>query len=241
MNLLNVIIILFILLCMVTGLKRGFIKETVNVVGNVVILIISFLFMNSLATILYQFLPFINLGLLDISLSALNILVYQIISFGIIYFILNAILRIIISLTNIIDKLINALVIIRPVSSFLGMIVGFISGYVITFIILLILSIPFSTNNTFYSSSIGNFILEKTPIFASLTTNIRNTTKEIYSLANTIKNDNQRIKNSNQYNLEVLDIMLKHKLISVETIDNLIEQGKLGDIKNINKVLNKYR
>ena len=241
MNLLDGIIIIFVLLCMVMGSKRGVIRETVNVIGNIVLLALSFSLMGSVANMLYKFMPFLNLGLLDINLSALNILVYQIIAFAIVFFVLNLILRIILAVTNIVDLLLNLLAVVKPFSSFLGAIVGLLSGYITAFIILIILSVPFSSSKTFHESKLNSFILEKTPIFTSLTTNLRNATNDIYILTTTISNDTNKLSKANVYNLQILNIMLKYHIISIDTVDELIQKNKLGDISNLNSILYQYR
>lgn len=241
MNIIDIVIILFILMCMVSGLKRGFIKETVDVVGNIIMLILSFSLMGNVAEYLYQFMPFLNLGLLGITLSALNILVYQIISFAIIYFILNIIFRVILNITKVVDKLINSLLIFHTTSSILGAVVGLISGYLFVFVILVIVSIPLASNSYLHESKLNNFILTKTPILTGLTTNISSATSDIYELTEAISKDKDKLKNSNKYNLKVLDIMLKYNIVSIDTVDDLVEKDKLSDIKNINSVLKKYR
>ncbi len=241
MNIIDVIVILFILLCIVSGLKRGVIKETVNVVGNLFILVLSFSLMGSVAKILYGFMPFFNFGLLGISLSTLNLLVYQIIAFVIIYLILSFIFRLVLSVTKVIDKLVNSLLIFHTASSILGGIVGFIGGFLISFVILIIISVPLADNIHFHESKAADLVLNHTPILTGLTKNLNSATSDIYTLTRRINKDKHKLENSNLYNLEVLAIMLKYEIVSVETIDQLVEQGKLSDMKNINSILNQYR
>ena len=241
MNIIDVIVILFILLCIVSGLKRGVIKEAVYVLGNILILILSFSLMGVFAKILYGFMPFFNFGLLGISLSALNILVYQIISFVILYLIFSSIFRLVLSVTKVIDKLINSLLIFHGLSSILGGIVGFIGGLLVSFVLLIIISVPLADNVYFHESKVADLVLNHTPILTGLTRNMNSATNDIYILTRKISKDSNKIANSNTYNLEILDIMLKYNLVSVDTIDQLVEQNKLSDLKNINSILNKYR
>lgn len=241
MNIIDVIILLFIAMCMVAGLKRGVIKETVSVVGNFLMLVLAFLLMGKVANILYNFVPFLNLHILGISLSALNILVYQIIAFALVYLILSLIFRLILTATKIIDKILNSLILFHGLSSILGAIVGIINGYITTFVILLILSVPFSGNDYFHYSQINNFILKNTPILTNLTSGIHNATNDIYTLSKTIAEDEEKIKHSNEYNLQILNIMLKYQIISIDTVEDLISKDKLSDINNLDSILNQYR
>lgn len=240
-NIIDVIVILFILLCIVSGFKRGVIKETVNVVGNLVVLILSFSLMGSVAKILYGFMPFFNFGLLGISLSALNLLVYQIIAFVIIYLILSFVFRLVLSVTKVIDQLVNSLMIFHAASSVLGGIVGFIGGFLISFVILIIISVPLADNVHFHESKAADLILNHTPVLTGLTRNITSATGDIYTLTQRINKDRRKLENSNLYNLEILGIMLKYHVVSVDEVDQLVEQGKLSDLKNINSILNQYR
>lgn len=241
MNIIDIVVILFILLCVISGLRRGVIKETVDVVGTILTLILSFSLMGSVAGIFYKFMPFLSLGLLGISLSTLNILVYQIIAFAIVYLIINGIFRLVVSLTKVVDKLVSSLLIFNTASSILGGIVGLISGYLFCFVILTIISVPLADNAYFHEAKSTNIILKNTPVLTNLSKNLNNTTTDIYTLTTKISKDPNKVANSNQYNLEMLDIMLKYNIVSTNTIESLREQNKLSDMKNIDKVLNKYR
>ena len=44
----------------------------------------------------------------------------------------------------------------------------------------------------------------------------------------------------NEANLKIVDLMLKHKVVSKKTIEQLIVLDKLDEIKNLDKVLKKY-
>lgn len=241
MNIVNIMIILFILMCIITGFKRGIIRESINVVGNFLIIIISFMLMGNVGNFLCQHLPFLTTGLLGISLSSLNILLYQIIAFALIFFILSFVFKLILTLTKIVDKLINSLLIFHTTSSILGGIVGFFGGYITVFVILLVVSVPLANNSTLHNSIGNTIILKKTPILTGLTAPISNATNDIYNVTVKIAQDPNKLQNSNQYNLEILDIMLKYNVVSIDEIDTLISQNKLNDIKNVNNILQKYR
>ena len=44
----------------------------------------------------------------------------------------------------------------------------------------------------------------------------------------------------NEANLESIDIMLKYKLVSKETIEKLVKSNKLENVENIESILSKY-
>ena len=57
----NVIILLFILVGGVVGLKRGFLKEGVSAIGTIIVLVLSFILKNPVSAILYNNLPCFNI------------------------------------------------------------------------------------------------------------------------------------------------------------------------------------
>ncbi len=82
-----------------------------------------------------------------------------------------------------------------------------------------------------------NKILYNTPVLSDYTSSFTNSVEEIYDLG--VKVSNKEIS-TNEANLETLDIMLKHNVVDKSTVEKLINQNKLDDVKNTNSVLNKY-
>ena len=135
MNIVDTIILLGLFLGAATGFVRGFFKQTVIFLGTILVVVLAFLIKNPLSTIMYQNLPFFKFG----GLTALNILVYEVIAFIIAVTILTLILAIIIKITGIIEKILKFTVILALPSKLLGMIVGIIQSIVIMYIILFIM------------------------------------------------------------------------------------------------------
>ena len=86
-------------------------------------------------------------------------------------------------------------------------------------------------------SYLKNKILKNTPIISRYTNKVVKSTDEIYNLV--IKVDKKKIT-INEANLKIVDLMLKHKVVSKKTIEQLIVLDKLDEIKNLDKVLKKY-
>ena len=82
-----------------------------------------------------------------------------------------------------------------------------------------------------------NQILYKTPILSQSSNNYINTVEEIYNLAEKVSN--KKIS-TNAANLELLDMMLKHKIVNKSTVEILVKLHKLDDVNNIETVLQKY-
>lgn len=243
MNIIDIILILIIVKSAFSGFKRGFFREILDIVALIFSIIIAWNYMDVVADIFYQTLPFFNIKILGVSIVSLNIFLYQIIAFIIMAVLLYAAANIIISITGLIKKAVQLK--LNPkadlIHSLLGGVVGLVNGYVIIFILLFIFS-PFLNNFSYYKQApVKNMILYKTPILTEQIDKYASALKDVTKLSNEINKDKKKIKNSNKYNLEALDIMLKYKLVSIETISALNDQNKLSSIKNVETVLDKYR
>ena len=62
MNIVDILIIIFILFGALLGFKRGFTRELLSLVGIFLILILSFILKNPISVFLYNNLPFFNFG-----------------------------------------------------------------------------------------------------------------------------------------------------------------------------------
>ena len=81
MNIVDIVIVIFLLCGALIGFARGFIKETVIFVGTIVVVIGAFILKDVIAVFLYQNLPFINFGGFFKGITSLNIIFYEIVGF----------------------------------------------------------------------------------------------------------------------------------------------------------------
>ena len=234
-NVFDIGIILLLIMGVVVGFKRGVIKETASLLGIIIVFILSFSLKNVLGNILCTYLPFFKFKGTIEGLSILNIFMYQMIAFLLVFGVLLTLYEIIIKLSKIINKIINITLVLIIPSKILGAILSLIKTYIILTAVFLVLMIPIGHSSVFKESTIINIMLYKTPLISNYISNFSKPINEIYDLLKDIKN-----KNKNNINLEALDIMLKYNVVSKETITNLVNLNKLDDIKNINKVLEKY-
>ena len=232
-NIFSVIIILLILLCGVLGSKRGILKELVIIVGTIVVFILSFFLKDFLAGFFCTYLPFFNFRIPLGNLISLNIIFYQLIAFLILVIIFRLILQILIDVTGIFSKIINATIILALPNKLLGFVVGLLEGYILLFIILNVIAIPMSGSELFMSSGVRSFIVNDTPVLKDCLGGLNYAIEDVLSLSS--KDD----RNTND--LKVIDIMLKYKTVSVEFMDNVKETGKLDDISGLDGVIDKYR
>ena len=221
MNILDALIIIFLILGIMAGFRRGFIKQVVLLVGLVAILVLSFYLKNPVATFLYKHLPFFKFNGIFKGVSILNILLYEVIAFLLVFSILYLILRIVLKITGLIESLLKATIILGFVSKILGGIVGLIESYIIIFIILFITTQPFVNLSGVEDSLIAGKILEYTPVMSSATKNTRNVIKEISELSDTYKKD------SKEFNKKTIEVFIKYNIITEENVDYLRQKGKI--------------
>ena len=232
-NIFSVVIVLLILLCGVLGSKRGILKELVVIVGTIVVFAIAFFLKDPLASFFCTYLPFFNFKIPLGNLVSLNIIFYQLIAFLLIVIVLRLILQILIDVTGIFSKIINATIILAIPNKLLGFVVGLLEGYILMFIILNVVAIPMSGSELFMSSGVRQFIVNDTPVLKDCLGGLNYAIDDVLSLSS---NDDR-----NTNDLKVIDIMLKYKVVSTDFMDNVKETGKLDTISGLDNVINNYR
>lgn len=220
----DIIIIMFILFGAIVGFKRGIIKQSVITIGMIFVLILSFVLKNPVSSLMYKYLPFFTFGGILENVAVLNILLYEVIAFFLVFSILSLILTFLIKISSVIEKLLKATIILAIPSKLLGAIFGIIEYYLIVFIVLFILVQPtFKLNeiDSFNESKLKNVILEKTPFISGMIEDTLNTFKDVSIIINKDKNDD--------FNCEILDVMVKNKVVERKSIDYLYSKNKLKD------------
>lgn len=232
-GLVDLIIIVFIFLGAIIGFKNGVIKETTKFLGLFIVIIVSFILKDKLMIILYENLPFFNFFGIIRGLDAINILLYQLISFLIIFLALMFLLKVLVVITGLVEVLVKMTVFLSFPTKLLGALVGALEFYVYIFIILFVLNTPLLNLSYVNDSMFGKKILNDTPVLSDLT----NDTVSVYSnIWKIIKNKDN--KDRKEINTLVLASLLDHKLISVESAKELVESNKIV-IKD-NSILDNY-
>lgn len=237
MNIFDIGIILLFVSFIVIGFKHGVIKELVSLIGIIVVFLVAFYLKDFLGNILCTFLPFFKFTGSIEGITTVNILVYQIIAFIIIFSILLTIYAAALKVSKLVQTLVNLTIVLIIPSKILGAIVSFIKGYIILFSIFIVLMIPLKNQPLYYESKLINQILYKTPLLSTQTNIFITATTEIYNLGDKVS---KKEISSNEGNSQALDIMLKYKIISRDTAEKLINSKKLENINNAENILNKY-
>ena len=232
----DAVIICLVLLFAVTGLKNGFFKQTVLTIGTILVFIVSYYLKDYIANFLSYNLPFFNFSGPFLGLESVNIIMYQMVAFLICVVFLSAVLVVLLKITKVFEKILTATIILGIPSKILGFIVGLIEGYVIVFIMLFFLSQPAIHLDILEESQFMPKIVNSSPVLSNIVSDTSDTIKEMYVLVDEYRKDN----NSDKFNRNSIDIMLKNKIISVDYVDNLIKKDKLKT-NGLEVVLNKYR
>lgn len=222
MNILDAVIIICLIIGIMGGLRRGLIKEVVLLLGMVICLVLAYNLKDPVSAFMYKNLPFISFGGIFKGVTALNILLYEVIAFLIVFSVFYLVLRILLKVTGLIEKLLKATVILGFFSKIGGAIVGFIESYVLVFIFLFITSQPFLKIRGFEDSKIANRILDSTPIMSNTIEDTRKAINEIYEITKDYKEKDAKV-----YNKQTVDLLIKYNVITEENVDILREKGKI--------------
>ena len=224
LNIFDIGLILVLISFIIVGAHRGVIKELVSLVGLIVIFILSWQLKGIIGNILCIFLPFFEFKGSIAGISSLNIMLYQLIAFLIVFGLLLGIYVFTLKLSRLVQKIVNATIILVIPSKILGALVSFIKGYLIVFIISVILIIPFANVEMFRDSTIINIVLYKTPLLSKYTSTFTKPISDIVELSNSVK-DNKIT--SNEANNKAIEIMLEYNVVDQNTVDKLDDLGKI--------------
>lgn len=237
MNIIDIIIILLVISGLCLGYKRGLTKEVVCFAKFALALVIAFLLKNPLSKLMYEHLPFFEFGGIFKGVTALNIILYEFIAFLLVLGIVMLAFRILLLATTIFEKILNTTIVLSLPSKILGMIVGGIHYYVIAFILLFVISLPvFKMDTQIEESKLRDPIINNTPILSGIVLKTVNIIDEFNVLGEKYKSE----INTDEFNLETIDLFLKYNIITVDSVETLNSKGKLK-INRLEGVLEKYR
>ena len=220
MNIFDIGIILVLLMFIIAGFKNGVINELAELIGIVVIFVLSFLLKGILGNILCIFLPFFDFYGVIQGMSSLNILLYQAIAFILVFSILLTLYIIILKIGKILEKIVRLTIVLWLPSKLLGGLVSLIKGYIILFVLFVLLLIPFGGENypIINDSKLLNHIVYKSPILSNATSNFTNSIREAYELGVMVSN---KEITTNEADLKNLDFMLKYGVVDRKTVEKL--------------------
>ena len=142
------------------------------------------------------------------------------------FFGLTIIFKILLVITKLFEKLLNATIILGIPSKLLGALLGIVQYYVYIFILLYILSLPMFNISYIKDSKFSSDILEKTPFLNK----ICDETKDIVDEVLKSKEEYETTSDVSKYNQKTLNNMIDKKIITKENAKKLIEKGKIKGV-----------
>lgn len=227
---LDIGIVLVLIMFILIGLKNGVIKQTVSLVGLIVMFVVAYNSKGLLGDFFCKILPFDVLPGEIGKLTSLNIIIYEMLSFLIILFLLFLIFEFVLGISKVFSKLVDATIILIIPSRILGAIVGFIEGYIVVFTILLLLMIPTSSLTGFKDSSLAPKIVYSSPILTKSTKSLTKPTEEVMTLITKINKKEITIEEANK---ELLDLELKYKIVKKDTVLEIKDKLKIENLEEI--------
>ncbi len=221
MTIVDVIILLFIMLGAVIGFKKGFIQKTTSFLGLFIVIVLAFILKNPLTVIMYENLPFFNFGGFIRGVEVINVLLYELIAFLVVFAVLIFILKVLILLTGFIEKLLKMTIFLSIPSKILGIFVGAIEAYVYIFLVLVVLTLPIFKLDMIKDSKLADFMLNNTPVISSLAESMVDTYTLVYDI---IRDDN---KSNIEMNEEILKILIDKEIVTKESANKLVEMNKI--------------
>lgn len=222
MNVCDVIIIICLILGGVAGFKAGVIKKLTDFIGMFVVVIAAFELKNYISVIMYENLPFFNFFGLINGIDSLNILLYEVFAFLVVFILLLFILKVLLIVTGLIEKILKATVILSIPSKILGIFVGILESYVYIFIVLVVVTLPIFKADFIRESKIANFMLSDTPVLSSLSSEMIDIYGNVYNIV-----INRKDKSNEEVNTEITKFMIDKKVLSRESAKKLVDRNKL--------------
>lgn len=223
----NIIIILIFLADIRKGYKKGLIQSIIQFITSVITFILAYFLKTPLSTFLYTNYHFFELEGIFEGMTSINILIYESISFVILFVTISIILSIISKLLKLDEKITKLITLTGIFNKLLGSILGALKSIIILYFLISGLTIVSNITNLDLSSTLSNYILEIPVLKNTLGNNIESSEK-LNDLAKEYKNN----KDKTELNNKAIDILLEYEIITKENLEILIKSGKI--VYNIN-------
>ena len=202
MGLVDAIIIIILIIGILDGVRKGALGSFVGFFGSLLVFILSWMLKGSLANFLISKLPVIGGN------AAISVLIYTIISFILLLILFGLIYEVLLKVTNVIEKVFDATIVLGFISRVIGAVFGLIKTYIFLFAVVFILSI---FNISYLNQSkLYNAILEKTPLVGNVAKSTWNLIKDVYNNKDISQSLNDMVNN------KILTEENKNKLLGGE-------------------------
>lgn len=232
---LDIIILLIIAIGLLIGWKLGILTSALNLFSSILVFVVAYLIKGPVSLILIEHLPFISFDGIFSGITTLNVMLYEGIAFVICVLVLGILCKILLSITKIFNKLINATIILGLPNKLGGALINGLKYFVYAFIIIFVLSLIPSTTTYVEDSTLSKGILNNTPILSNMTKDLTKSFTEIYDLVKELDDNTDK----KEINAKSLEILLKYDIITTDTAKTLYEDKKI-DIDNFDELIKQY-
>ena len=219
----NAVIILFLIMGVYDGYKKGFIDGIFRLLGVVLALFLAYMYKDKLSVILYTHLPFIKLGGLFRGVSVINILIYELIAFVLIFIVAILVVDLIVKTSGIVEKILKIIPLFEFVNGVLGAIIGLAQTVLILYFVIFVFKFGCNLFGFQMQPSLADNVLEIQILDEKFGSTI-SSFNEIASLAKSYEDS----KDKSELNDKSIDILLKYGIISQENLDILIKNNKIA-------------
>ena len=218
----DLVLLAFVIAFTSDGWKKGMFETVIRFVGFCICAVVAYLFKDKLSVILYTHLPFIKFGGLLKVAPAINILLYEILAFILIYTVAMIIFSLFLKMTNIIDKAIMKL----PIVGFFNQLAGAVIAFIESIVILYFAVFLFNAGANLFGFEVEKSWADNILKISLFDEKFGNELKSINEIGK-ISRDSSDEENKEELNDDVIDVLLKYNIVSKENLDLLINSGKL--------------
>lgn len=218
----NIVIILLLVVSVYDGYKKGFFETVFKFIGFVIAAILAFTFKNKLSVLMYTYLPFFKFGGAFKGITALNILLYELIAFIIIFIVAMIVVNLILNMTQIIDRLIKIIPLVGFVDKLLGAIVSFVESIVVLYLVVFVFKFGCNLFGFQIQPSLADNIMEISILNDKFGSSLE-AFDDIVELKSSYDSSQK-----DEFNQKAVDILLDKKIITQENLDVLIKKKKIS-------------
>lgn len=219
----SLIIILIFISDIRAGYKKGFLQTAIKFLISLIAMVLAYFLKTPLSSFLYLNFPFFELGGIFKGVTSINILIYEIISFFVLYVLIMIILSIINGILKLDEKLIRFVAIIGVPNRIAGALFGALKSIIFLYFGLSLLFVGTNFTKIDVGTSLGDYIVDF-PLLKNTFGSVVDSFDEITELAVEYEN----IQDKEELNEDAINILLEYDVITEENLELLIESGKIN-------------
>ena len=225
MTFVGIIFILFIILGGYIGWRKGALRELINLLGLIAIMILSFQFKDFIGTYIIRYMPFFDFGGNYTGILTANILFYQTISFLIVFLLLFCILNILINISGMVEVLDRITKVFEIPSKIAGVLFGALTSIAYIFLVVFVtLSIP-NTAGLMMKDNVAMTIVKQTPVLSTVFGFSIRVEQKQYFIVQDHKKDEEGVKNAE---INIASELVTNDVAEADLIQELIDKHKLN-------------